>query len=271
MAGNQGVPGASVTSKVLAIIGVFETSRRALTLSEIAREAGLPLSTTHRLVGELVEGGLLSRGPHGGIQLGLRMWAIAQNTGRQLRETAKPYIQDLHTLTQEMSQLAVRDGDAALYIDRVHGSSRVPRASRVGGKLPLHTTAVGKVILAFDEAWVREAYLEQPLVRRTAHTHIDASRLSRELDLVKERGFATTSEEVRLGSASIAVPVWHTGRLGCSIGVVVASDRASSMQRHLPVLRGIAEQIERATAHVPLETLLGAVKSEAQADHPVDG
>lgn len=203
---------------------------------------------------------MLSRGPNGSVQLGLRLWAIAQNAGRALRETARPYIQDLHTLTQEMSQLAVRDGDSALYIERIHGSSRVPRASRVGGRLPLHSTAVGKVILAFDEPWVREAYLAHPLARRTAHTHVDARRLADELDEARERGYATTSEEVRLGSASIAVPVWHTGKLGCAIGVVAASDKAAGLPRHLPVLRGISKQIEKATAHVPLETLLGAVK-----------
>lgn len=264
MAGGNREPGQSVTAKILAIIGVFETSRRSLSLTEISNASGVPLSTTHRLVGELVEGGMLARGPHGGIQLGLRLWAIAQNTGRQLRDTAKPYIQDLHNLTQEMSQLAVRDGDSALYIERIYGSSRVPKASRVGGRLPLHVTAVGKVILAFDEPWVRAAYLEHPLQRMTAFSHVDSRRLSNELDEVRERGYATTSEEVRLGSASIAVPVWHTGKLGCSIGIVVASDKANLMDRHLPVLRGTALKIERATAPFPLETLLGAVKEPHQ-------
>jgi DNA-binding IclR family transcriptional regulator len=233
----------------------------------VAKAADLPLTTAHRLVGELVEAGMLSRGPHGGLQLGLRLWALAQNTGRQLREIAKPFILDLHTFTREMSQLAVRDEDNALYIERVHGSSRVPRASRVGGRLPLHTTAVGKVILAFDEPWVREAYLSRPLQRRTAHTVVDPRQLSEELDEIAESGYATTHEEVRLGSASLAVPVWHTGRLGCSIGIVVTSEKNSSMLKHLAALRGISKQIERATAHVPLTTLLGEVKAPHAKKH----
>lgn len=261
MAGGTAQHGRSVADKIIAILGVFENTRRSPTLSEVATQARLPLSTAHRLVGELVEGGLLSRGPHGDLQLGLKLWAIAQNTGRQLREIAKPLILDLHTLTKELSQLAVRDGDSALYIERVHGSSRVPRSSRVGGRLPLHTTAVGKVILAFDEPWVRQAYLARSLERRTAHTHVDPVRLSAELDEVKERGYATTHEEVRLGSASIAVPVWHTGKLGCSIGVVVTTEQNGSLPRHLPALRSISQRLEKATAHVPLATLLGEVKA----------
>lgn len=214
MAGGNREPGRTVTSKVLAIMEVFETSRRALSLTEISEAAGLPLSTTHRLVNELVEWGMLSRGPNGGIQLGLRLWAIAQNAGRQLRETARPFIQDLFALTGETSQLAVRDGNMALFIDRVYGPRRVPRASRVGGRLPLHATAVGKVLLAYSEPWVSDAYLQRPLVDLTGHTHVHAARLRAELAQVRERGYAVTQEEVRIGSCSIAVPVFHTGHLG---------------------------------------------------------
>ncbi|MFJ2618390.1 helix-turn-helix domain-containing protein [Glutamicibacter sp. NPDC087344] len=90
MAGGSSQAGRSVTSKILAILFASETSRRALNLTEISKFASLPLSTTHRLVGELVDEGILSRNGNGGIQLGLRLWAIAQNTGRQLRDTARP-------------------------------------------------------------------------------------------------------------------------------------------------------------------------------------
>ncbi len=121
----------------------------------------------------------------------------------------------------------------------------------------MHATAVGKVILAFEEGWVRDAYLSRELERPTAHTHVDPRRFAAELDQIREQGYATTLEEVRLGSCSIAVPVFHTGRIGASIGLVLPTSQAASMTRHLPVLRGISAQIERATAWIPLETLMG--------------
>ena len=257
MAGGSREPGRSVTSKVLAILEAFEKSRGSLSLTDIAHSSGLPLSTTHRLVNELTESGFLSRGVNDRYQLGIRLWELAQNTGRQLRETARPYVQDLFSLTGETSHLAIRAGHEVLYIDRVYGSKRVPRASRVGGRLPMHATAVGKVILAFDEDWVRDAYLNRQLERHTAFTHIDPQKLAAELEQVREQGYATTLEEVRLGSCSIGVPVFHTGRLGAALGLVVDSSQASTMTRHLPVLKGISAQIERATARIPLETLLG--------------
>ena len=259
MAGGSSQPGRSVTSKILAILAAFEATRRSLSLTEISAAADLPLSTTHRLVGELVDAGMLSRSANGGIQLGLRLWAIAQNTGRQLRDTARPYVQDLFSLTGETSQLAIRDGNMSLYIDRVYGTKRIARASRVGGRLPLHATAVGKVILAFSESWVADAYLELPLQQMTAHTRSNPKQLREELERVREKGYATTNEEVRLGTSSIAVPVFHTGRLGCSIGLVIPTSHAANMDRFLPVLQGTSRRLEAATVHIPLETLLGIV------------
>lgn len=149
-----------------------------------------------------------------------------------------------------------------LYIDRVYGSRRVPRASRVGGRLPMHATAVGKVLLAYEEPWVLEAYLRKPLERRSVRTLVDPDALAREIATVREQGFATTVEEARTGSCSVAVPVWHTGRIGASIGLVMESVQAPKSARHVPVLRGIADKIERATAHIPLETLITGVKDE---------
>ncbi|QCU78929.1 IclR family transcriptional regulator [Citricoccus sp. SGAir0253] len=256
MAGGSRDPGRSVTDKVLSVLTAFEKERRALGLSEIAVLADLPVSTAHRLVGELTEWGFLSRTPHGRYQLGLRIWELAQNVGRQLRETARPFVQDLYSLTGENAQLAVRDGSEVLYIDRVYGTKRVPRASRVGGRLPMHSTAVGKVLLAYEEPWVLEAYLNLELAAATPRTITAPGRLAAEIAQVREQGFAETFEEIRVGACSIAVPVFHTGRIGAALGLVIPSEQSGTMQKHLPALRAVSARIERATAHIPLETLL---------------
>lgn len=266
MAGGSRQPGRSVTSKVLAILSTFEQSRGSLSLTQIAAEANLPLSTAHRLVGELIDAGMLANGPHGKIQLGLKLWSIAQNTGRQLRDTARPYVQDMYSLTGHTSHLVIRSGASSLYIDRVYGPQRVPRASRVGGRLPLHATAVGKVILAFSEPWIADAYLTRELEAFTERTKTNPQVLAAELETIRNQGYATTFDEVRLGASSIAVPVYHTGRLGCAIGIVVSSDMAGELSRHLPVLYGTSKRIEEATAHIPLETLLGAFIGETPTE-----
>ena len=243
----MGSEGRTVTSKVLGMLEAFEGGPNALTLTDLAAHADLPLPTAHRLVGELVSWGALERDAQGRYTVGLRLWEVAQGAGRQLRDTARPFLQDLFSLTGETAHLAVREGNEALYIDRVYGSKRVPRASRVGGRLPLHATAVGKVLLAYEEPWVREAYLGRPLEASTTRTHVNPSRLAEELAQVLEQGYATTMEEVRAGSCSIAVPV-HTRTGGAALGLVMLSTQAPHMTRHLPTLQGVAKRIAAASA-----------------------
>lgn len=258
MAGGNRTPGRTVTSKVIAVLGAFETATRPLGLTEIAELADLPASTTHRLVNELTEGGLLTRKSDGRYQLGLRIWELAQNTGRQLRDTAKPYVQDLYSLTGETSQLVVRDNNEALLIDRVYGSKRVPRSSRVGGRLPLHSTAVGKVLLAFDEPWVRDSYLKLKLSAATEQSVTDPVVLSGHLRKIRAQGYSISVNEQRIGATSIAVPVWHTGSLGAAIGVVVPTSQSANLERFLPALQATSQRITKATAHIPLDTLLSS-------------
>lgn len=239
--------GRTVTSKVLGLLGAYAHTSRALSLSELAEAADVPLPTAHRLVAELVAWGALERDDQGRYVVGLRLWEVGQSAGRQLRDTARPHLQDLFSLTSETAHLAIRDGDEALYVDRVYSSKRVPRASRVGGRLPLHATAVGKVLLAFEDSWVREAYLGRPLGASTPHTHVNPGQLAAELRTVRDDRFATTAEEVRPGSCSIAVPV-RLEPHPAALGLVMLSTQAGAMTRHLPVLRGIAARIEQAAS-----------------------
>ncbi|MDV8009354.1 IclR family transcriptional regulator [Rhodococcus sp. IEGM 1318] len=246
-------PGRTVTSKVMAILSTFESGPSTRTLTQIAEAADLPLPTAFRLVNELVEWGALDKDESGTYLVGMRLWEVAQNAGRQLRDTARPFLQDLFSLTQETSHLAIRDGHEALYIDRIYSSKRVPRASRVGGRLPLHATAVGKVLLAFEEPWVREAYIARDLETPTQYTHVNKTRLVGELATIRQQGYATTSEEVRAGSCSIAVPVLLTPeQAGAAIGLVMLSSQAQQMTRYLPPLRGIARRIAPALRRRPL-------------------
>jgi DNA-binding IclR family transcriptional regulator len=260
VAGQTSSPGQSVTARVLSILAVFELSPAARSLSEIAEHSGLPSSTAHRLLGELEAWGAVQRDAHGRYQVGLRLWELGQHAGRQLRDVARPYLQDLFGLTQETVHIAIRDGAEVLYIDRVYGTRRVPQASRVGGRLPMHATAVGRAMLAFEEDWVRDAVLSGPLLKRTAATKTDPAQLSRELDKIRSQGFALASEEVRAGSCSLAVPIFQADARGNrrvfgALGIVLPVSRAHQLEQSLPVLLGTAARIQTGIAHIPPATL----------------
>jgi DNA-binding IclR family transcriptional regulator len=260
VAGGSRDPRTSVTSRVLAILGAFDVDHPALTLSDIARRANLPVATAHRLVGELVTGGALSRGADGAYTVGVRLWEVGLLTPlhTRLREVALPYLQDLHAAVRENVHLAVRDGDEALYVEKVAGHRAVPIISRVGGRLPLHATGVGKALLAFAPPGYVAAFLGRPLPRCTAYTITEPGRLSRELAVVRRRGWAATSEEMTLGSCSVAVAVRAAdGGAVASIGIV-AHTVGAQLERLVPALRSAADQVAArlaATADDPYPTL----------------
>ena len=225
MAGNVGTPGASVTSRVLAVLSAFDEQHRKLTLTEIATRADLPLATAHRLVGELAAAGFVRRHSDGKYVVGRRLWRLGLLAPAQsgLREVASPFLSDLHAATLATVHLAVRDGDCALYVDRISGSASVPVVSTVGTRLPLHATGVGKVLLAYAPEELVASVLAD-LTRVTPYTVTQPGRLSRELSRVRTEGYAQTHEEMSLGACSVAVPVHGVGRtVVASLGLVVPS------------------------------------------------
>lgn len=242
MAGGTRAPGSSVTSRVLAILGAFDVEHPASTLTDIARRAGLPLATVHRLVGELVAWRALTRGPDGCYSVGVRLWEVGllSPLHTRLREVAVPFMHDLYESTRENIHLAVRDGNEALYVEKFAGHRAVPIISRVGGRLPMHATGVGKALLAFQGPAFVASFLRAPLARCTPYTITEPGRLARELAAVRRRGWAHTREEMTLGSCSVAVPVLDAdGTVLASLGIVVHSLRAS-LERLVPALRAAA-------------------------------
>jgi DNA-binding IclR family transcriptional regulator len=253
MAGGAANPGRSVTSRAMAVLDAFDASAPRLSLSEIAARAGLPLTTAHRLLGELTEWGALTRRSDGRYEIGRRLWELGLLAPVQLelRQVAAPFLLDVHTATRETVHLAVREDLTALYVERISGRESVPVVSQVGTRLPLHATGVGKVLLAWAPDDVAERALRAP-VRATRHTVVEPGRLRRELAEVRRRGFARTAEEMSLGASSVAVPV-TANRGGTpvvvgALGVVVPSHQRDPA-RLVPVLevaaRGIGREVGR--------------------------
>lgn len=247
MAGGGRDPGRSVTSRVLAVLAAFDVGHPRLTLSEVARRSGIPVATASRLLGELTVGNALVRRPDGRYEVGRRLWQLGllAPVNQELREVALPLMHDLHAATGDVIHLAVRESTHVLYIERMVGSGSVPVLSRMGARLPLHATGVGKVLLAEAPPQVLQEVLAD-LSRVTRRTIVEPGRLLRELAETRRRGYARTSEEMTLGSASIAVPVRpEPGPPIAALGVVTPASRPRINQL-LPALQVAAAAMGRA-------------------------
>jgi DNA-binding IclR family transcriptional regulator len=246
VSGRTGAVGETVTSRVTALLGAFDAGNSVLSLSELARRCGLPLTTVHRLVGELVRAEFLERDEDGRYRIGLRLWGIATSASRAaaLRETALPFLQQLFEATHQNVQLAVLDGTEAVYVERISGAQSVHVVSRVGMRLPLHATGVGLVLLAYASVELQERVLAAPLARFTRYTLTDPRRIRRVLATVRREGVVVSDRQIETISSSVAAPVRdRAGQVVAAVSVVVPS--SDELRSYLPAVRRTADAISR--------------------------
>lgn len=244
MAGNTAEPGASVIARTAKLLAAFDGEHPRLTLSEASARSGLSMTTTHRILGELTAAHLLSRGSDHRYAIGRALWELGEVSplSLTLRETALPYLLTLYEATAENVHLAILDGVEALYVARLVGPHSVPTISRMGGRLPLHTTGVGKVLLAWQDDAFLSAYFARDLERPTKFSITSEPRLRAQLAETRRNGFSQTHQEMTLGNTSIAVPVMgHSGPLA-AVGLVTHTVRADAL-RLVPVLQKAAAGI----------------------------
>jgi DNA-binding IclR family transcriptional regulator len=244
--------GQSVTERALALLAAFRAEQPELTLTELSRRSGLPLTTTHRLAAELVAGGALER-VDGRYRIGLRLWEIASLAprGLGLRDAAMPFLEDVYAATRQNVQLAVLDGTEVVYLERLAPRNAVSVLTRVGGRLPVHATAVGRVLLAHGPRELQEEVLSRPLQRFTTETETDPDELRRVLADVRHTGVAITVRQIELVSLSVAAPVRGPGGEVAAAVSVVAPVEAGA-QPYVPVVVAAARAISRAVARAAL-------------------
>lgn len=240
----------SVTAKALSVLAAFEAGQSRLTLSAIARGAGLPVSTAQRLLRDLVEWGALER--DGNLYtIGRRLWNLGMSAPlqRNIRDVAGPYMQDVFYATQQSVNLFVLDDGDALLVERVAGTRAGEPLRRVGQRLQLHASSAGKVLLAFGNADLFEK-LPSQLAKVSPRTLATKDAVKLELEQVRAAGFAVSREETVLGRFAVAVPVLRPGLRAVAALGVINTGELPALGAIVPVLRSAANGIGRGLLHV---------------------
>jgi DNA-binding IclR family transcriptional regulator len=205
------VPGAdlgTVLGKAVAILRAFTLEDHVVPLAEMARRTGLHKATVHRLAGELVLLRLLDKSTAGyRLAGGLFELGMRASIERSLLEVAMPFMQDLAERTHETVHLGIREGSDVVYIAKIGGHTQARSPSRIGGRMPMHCTAIGKALLAYASPELRRQVLSGQLARRTPHTIIAPGLLRRQLEKTIITGVAFEHEESRVGIACVAAAV----------------------------------------------------------------
>ncbi|MBL3699203.1 IclR family transcriptional regulator [Leucobacter luti] len=215
--------GDSLIARVVRVLETFSAERTVQTASEIGRAAGLPPSTAHRLVDDLAASGLLERDEDQRVRLGMRLWELALrgSPALRLRQAALPHMESVQTRIRQHTQLAVLERDEVLFIERLSHPEAGANIARVAGKLPLHASSAGLVLLAHAEAAVRERVLAGPLRRLGPGTITDPALLRRELAAIRRAGFVVAPGSVEGVSTGVAVPIRDAGAVIAALSVVL--------------------------------------------------
>jgi DNA-binding IclR family transcriptional regulator len=248
--------GESALNRALAVLDVFGIDSPFLTVSEIARRADQPVSTTHRLVRELVAQRLLEPVGAHRYRLGNRLWELGTRTpgALGLREIARPYLEESHRRLGQHVQIAVLYETDALILDRISAPDAVVNATVIGGHMPLPHTALGLVLLAHGPDELRATIAGRGFEPPTPAGIRTPEQLATAIELTRRRGYAVADGYIHPGSRGIAVPV--TGAHGvvvAALGMVVPKDETPP-ERIASALRIAAAGISSSLARAYLPT-----------------
>jgi IclR family KDG regulon transcriptional repressor len=193
--------------KILELLG---QSQEGMSISELAQILELDKSSASRLASTLANYGYAQKDPSTQrYHLGLQILKLSRSFlfHPPLHEVARPFLVQLMEQTGECSHLAVPVQGSALCIDQVESPATLRVNVEIGQSLPLHCTALGKVLLAFGGLPVPET-----LKRYTPHTILDINALRQHLQIIRQQGYATDNEEYDLGVRCLAVPVYDFQR-----------------------------------------------------------
>jgi DNA-binding IclR family transcriptional regulator len=218
----RGEEGLKSLVKVMRVLGTFSRTARALSLAEICQRTGYPKSTTHRLLSSMREAGLLDQDKNRDrYRLGLKLYELGNTVlaNMDLHREARPYVEVLGRLTDQIVHLAVFDGRHAVVIGK--SESKIDATSSAFlESAPAHCTSVGKAILAFQPDDVLELFLTDDLVRFTDTTITNPTALKKELALTRSRGYAVDQAEHQPGLHCVGAPIRDlSGRVFAAISV----------------------------------------------------
>ncbi len=222
----------------LRLIDALSADGQPRGITELSGELGLAKSTVHRLLQTLVRRRYVVQNPASGrYRLGLRFLELGAIVSDQLTipMIAQPHLQRLMEATKETVHLGLLEGHEVVYADKIECPQTIRMYSRVGRRSPLHCTALGKTLLAFQSEQMLQDLVRAGLRRLTARTITTHRRLQAELQRIREEGYALDNEEFEDGLRCIAAPVRdHSNAVVASLGIAGPATRLEPVR--FPVL-----------------------------------
>ena len=246
----------NTVERTLSILETIAHSTGGMTNSDISRRLKLPKSSASYILRILENRGYLTRESNSGkYRLGLKLMGLTREsaTHTDIREVAKPIMESFVKRNNLSTHLAVLDNGRAVYVEKVeNANSFIKMDIWVGHRLPVHSTAIGKVLLSEMSEKEVLAILElRGMEKKAPKTITNPKRFLKELEKVRTYGFALDNEENSDGVRCIASPIFDAqGKIVAAIGTSDTINRLD--EAHLPKT---VEMIKKSAAQI--SSLLG--------------
>lgn len=259
--GGRPAKGEPVLDRAFRILDVFSVEHTTMTLSHLSRSAHVPLSSTLRLAMKLVSLGALERNPDGTFSMGIKMleYAALAPRGHGIRALVLPYMEDLHRATRQHVQLAVREGEQAVIVERLSAPNAGAVLYHAGSRVPLHGTGLGLALLAQTDRDFQERYLSGDLRLEPEGIRVSSAELEEKLAQIRDTGVAHFSRTLPRPADTVAAPLFDaTGTCVAAISVLGAGgtlDPRMIDPAILAISRAVSRELSRSAR--PLRGVLG--------------
>jgi len=235
--------------KAFTLLDAFTTDKKEWGVRELALKSGYNKSTTYRLLNTLVSLQAVQQNENEKYSLGNKLFELGNRVSlyQSLINATKIPIRDIATHIQETVLFGVLKNNQVFYINKAESIQGLKISTSVGSYQPIHATAIGKILLAFSSETKREALLKSlNFTAITKNTIINKNVLTRELEKIKNQGFALDLEEFELGLICVAIPIFNKNNK--LIGSISASGPSSrfelkNVNNYISILKNGAQKI----------------------------
>lgn len=204
-------------SRAVDIIGLVAASKKPMSLAEICRETGIPKTSAFGILRTLVEKNVFELADENAktfiLGLGLYETALSALSSTDLLMAARPLLDELNALIGETILFAVEDSGEMVFLDMLEGASYLRATVKLGTRVSMHCSAIGKAVLAaLPERTLLEFLGNAKLERQTEHTIVSRANLLKELAEIRSRGYSIDDEENFIDVRCVGAPVYSRSR-----------------------------------------------------------